>query len=394
MENMGKKKQKNKVLYVITKSNWGGAQRYVFDLVTNLPDTFEPVVALGGNGPLKIRLEESGIRTIPLPFLTRDVKLFSDLFVLKNLVSLFKKEAPDIIHLNSSKIGGLGSLAGRLAGVPHIIFTAHGWAFREERPPLQKLAIKFLSWLTILWSHAVITVSERDAREAAAMLFAKEKIVLIHNGIPAARIEERSAARRLVGHETQGPELWVGTIGELHKNKGHAYAIESLATIRDKYPFTFFIIGEGEERKTLERLISDRGLESRVILLGNRTDAATILPAFNVFLFPSVKEGLPYTILEAGLAGLPVIASAVGGIPEIITDMESGILVRPKSTEEITKAFDYLLSHKKESLNFGKKLRAKIKKDFSLKRMLAETIAMYHIASLKEKSVEETPDAL
>lgn len=374
MENMKKKK----ILYVITKSNWGGAQRYVFDLAANLPDNFEAVVALGGNGPLKDRLEEAGIRTIPLPFLARDVRFLNDLLVLKHLISLFKKEQPDIIHLNSSKIGGLGALAGRIAKVPHIIFTAHGWAFREERPLLQKFAIKFLSWLTILWSHTVITVSERDEREALAMPFTKEKIVLVYNGIPETKTLERTAARALIRQDILPSSLWVGTIGELHKNKGQAYAIEAFESLQATAPqAVFFVIGEGEERRSLEKLIAARNLQTNVILLGNRSNAAALLPAFDVFLFPSVKEGLPYTLLEAGLAGLPVIASGVGGIPEIITDMESGILVRPKSSEELAKAFEYLLSHKKEAVGFGKKLRATVKKNFSLKKMLNKTLAIY-----------------
>jgi glycosyltransferase involved in cell wall biosynthesis len=380
MENMKKKK----ILYVITKSNWGGAQRSVFDLASNLPKEYESIVALGGDGSLKTRLEEAGIRTISLPFLTRDVRLFFDFLVLKKLISLFRDERPDIIHLNSSKIGGLGALAGRIAKVPNIIFTAHGWAFREERSEIQKAAIKFLSWLTMLWSHSVITVSERDQREAAAFPFVKKKIILIHNGISEPEFLPKDTARKMMYEKNTAEALWIGAIGELHKNKGHKYAIEALAAIQSKHNAMFFIIGEGEERRALEKTITDLGLRSKVILLGNKDDAVKLLPAFDIFLFPSVKEGLPYTILEAGLAGLPAIASAVGGIPEVITDMESGILVRPKSPEEIARAFDFLLSHKKEMANLGKKLHANVKKNFSFKKMLRETVALYDAQSKEQ----------
>lgn len=388
------KNQKSKVLYVITKSNWGGAQRYVFDLATGLPGKFEATVALGGDGPLKTRLEEAGIRTISLPFLARDVKLFSDFFVLTKLISLFKKERPDVIHLNSSKIGGLGALAGRIAKVPNIIFTAHGWAFREDwRSALERTVIKFLSWLTILWSHSVITVSERDYKEAMDFPFVKKKIILIHNGISETEFFSQNEARKILNEKDAENTLWIGTIGELHKNKGHKYAIEAMAAIQSKHDVLFFIIGEGEERPALEKMIQDLGLQSKIILLGNKKSASTLLSAFDIFLFPSVKEGLPYTILEAGLASIPVIASAVGGIPEVITDMESGILVRPKNSEEIVKAFDFLLSRKKDAASFGKKLRASVKKNFSFKKMLRETIAAYGKQS-KQKSAEVNPDAL
>lgn len=180
----------------------------------------------------------------------------------------------------------------------------------------------------------------------------------------------------LYGKDT-GESLWIGTIGELHKNKGHTYAIEALKAIQPKYDVLFFVIGEGEEFHALEKMIAGLGLQSRAILAGGRNDAGTLLRAFDFFLFPSVKEGLPYTILEAGLAGLPIIASAVGGIPEVITDMESGILVRPKSPDEIAKAFDFLVSHQKEAVAFGKKLRASVKKKFSFANMLRATFAVY-----------------
>jgi len=380
------KTHKKKILYVITKSNWGGAQRYVFNLATNLPKDYEVTVALGGEGTLKKRLVEADIRTISIPSLGRDVKIFSDFLVLKQLVSLFKKEKPDIIHVNSSKIGGLGALAGRIAKVPKIIFTAHGWAFREERPKFQKIVIKFFSWLTVLFSHKVITVSKRDEREGLEMPFSKNKIELINNGIDEPEFLKKEEARDIILEKSplstreqilHSPEtVWVGTIGELHKNKGHLYAIEALASLQIPGKFIFFIIGEGEERLALEKTIRDLGMEGKIILLG-KMDGASLLPAFDIFLFPSIKEGLPYALLEAGFAGIPIVASAVGGIPEIVEDMSSGILVRPKSPEEITKALDFLISHPKERLVFGKKIRANVKKNFSFKKMLGETEEVY-----------------
>ncbi|MFA6494330.1 MAG: glycosyltransferase family 4 protein [Candidatus Paceibacterota bacterium] len=379
--------KKKKILYVITKSNWGGAQRYVYDLSVNFSKKYDLAVVLGGKGELKTRLEEKGIRVIDLPFLTRDVNPFADFSSFKTLLELFKAERPDVIHVNSSKVGGLGTLAGRLAKVPKIIFTAHGWAFREERPEHQKFAIKFLSWLTILLSHKVITVSERDEREALSMPFTDKKIALIHNGIKGSSIIERSEARKqIMDHfwrkgiappERMDQALWIGTIGELHKNKGHAYAIEALSKFPRTENIIFFIIGEGEERNTLEKMVVELDLQEKVIFLGKKDDAASLISAFDIFLFPSVKEGFPFAILEAGMAGIPIIASAVGGIPEIITDMQTGILVRPKNPEEIIRALEYILSHQSSASGFAKKLHAKIKKDFSLAKMFRETEDVY-----------------
>lgn len=382
-------KSKVKILYVITKSNWGGAQKYVYNLATSLPENFDVAVALGGEGPLKTKLAEAGIRVIPLPWLSRDVNPIADLLVFQKLISLFKKERPDIIHVNSSKIGGLGAFAGRIAKVPKIIFTAHGWAFREDRPEFQKIIIRFLSWLTILFSHVVITVSKRDESEGLAMPFAKKKIILINNGIEEPDFLPKETARKMIIEqggisiaglsEMTDETLWLGTIGELHKNKGHIYAIEALASWNPPHGFLFFIIGEGEERKHLEERIKKLNLTSKVILLGKKENASDLLHAFDIFLFPSTKEGLPYAILEAGLAKLPVVASAVGGIPEIIDDMETGILVRPKSSEEIAKAFDYFENHQIKIKALGQKLFTKVKKNFSFKKMLRETEEVYEV---------------
>jgi len=381
---MAQETQKKKILYVITKSNWGGAQRYVFDLATSFAGKYDVSVALGGEGQLKEKLQNAGIRVISLPYLARDVNPLADILAFKKLAELFKEEKPDIIHVNSSKIGGLGALAGRIAKVPKIIFTAHGWAFREERPSYQKIAIKFLSWLTILLSHRVITVSERDEREAISMPFAKEKIILIHNGIKEPKFLSKEAAREeILARNNLSPEqmpekaLWIGTIGELHKNKGHAYAIDALSKIPQNANVLFFIIGTGEEKAALLQKISEYQLEKKIFLLGNMENASDIVGAFDIFLFPSVKEGLPFAILEAGMAGIPMIASAVGGIPEVITDMETGILIRPKSSEEIIQAVEYIINHPIQAENFGKKLRAMIKKDFSLAKMLRETKEVY-----------------
>lgn len=375
---------KQKILYVITKSNWGGAQRYVFELAIFSAKNYDVTVVLGGDGSLKTKLNEEGIRTLSLPSLKRDVSIFSDFCTLRDLIHIFKTEKPDIIHINSSKIGALGALAGRIAHVPKIIFTAHGWAFREERPPYQKFLIKVISMVTIMMSHQVVTVSKRDLREGKNLFFTHNKLTLIYNGIKDETFKKKDDAREEILNtlstkiQTNAQKaLWVGTIGELHKNKGHIFALEALSLLPKNANVFFFIIGEGEERNTLEKKIKDYQLEHKVFLLGKKDDAVSLLNAFNIFLFPSLKEGLPYAVLEAGISGVPVIASAVGGIPEVITDMQTGVLIRPKSAEEIIHAIEYVVHHPIETIAFSKKLRSNIKKDFSLKKMLAQTEKLY-----------------
>src|SRR3989344_6386881 len=152
-----------KVLYLITKATYGGAQRYVFDLATNLPkDAFEPIVAYGTHGKLAEDLSRANIQIVHLPSLTRDVAFLSDIKSFFEIYRCLKNMRPDVVHLNSSKAAGLGALAARMAGVRKIIFTVHGWPFKENRPYFLRFLIYLASWFTGLLSHSIIVVSKTD----------------------------------------------------------------------------------------------------------------------------------------------------------------------------------------------------------------------------------------
>ena len=122
-----------KILYAITKSNWGGAQRHLFDLATKMKERgHTPVVALGGDGILRKKLEDTGIKTYTIAKLSRDIALSKDAGSFKELFSVIKREKPDVLHLHSPKAAGLGALAGKLLRVKKIVYTVHGWTFNEE----------------------------------------------------------------------------------------------------------------------------------------------------------------------------------------------------------------------------------------------------------------------
>jgi len=158
---METQKSNKKILYVITKSNWGGAQRYVYDLATHAKERgFTVLVACGSTGELTERLEKKDIPLRIIPSLGRNVRIFKELHAFFALLFLFRKERPDIIHLNSSKVGAMGGLAGRIARVPKILFTAHGWAFNEERTLFSRIIIAFIHYLTVFFSHQTIAVSK------------------------------------------------------------------------------------------------------------------------------------------------------------------------------------------------------------------------------------------
>ncbi len=389
-----------KILYLITKSNFGGAQRYVLDLATEAQNAGHDVlVGAGGHGPLLERLEAAGVRTTSIDGLTRDINPLLDGKSFIELLRLYEQERPDVIHLNSSKIGGLGALSGRiwnatrhvrqLANSAHkparIIFTGHGWAFNEDRSDIVRALIGGVHWLTIMLAHRTIAVSERTKNQIAKLPIVAHKLTVVRNGIgPVATLSKEDALREIFGAPTNTPEgappLRVGTLAELHKNKGLTYALEGLALLKKQRPLErvhFTILGEGEERRALEEQIIRLGLEDSVHLAGYKHDGARLLSAFDAFLLPSITEAFPYAILEAGKIGLPVIATSVGGIPEIIDDMESGILIQSKNPGEVARALAYLIQEPNRRIALGKAIAERIKHRFNVTTMAKETFALY-----------------
>ena len=303
---------KKNILFVITKSNWGGAQRYVYDLATHLsPEQFEIGVVFGQPGLLAEKLAGTRIATHPILSLQRDVSMVADLKSFFELLRLFRAEKPDIVHLNSSKAAGVGALAARCAGVPCIIFTAHGWPFLEQRNFFSRAVIYLFSWLTALLSHKIIVVSDYDLSVAKKMPFVGHKTVRIYNGIDLHFLLGSGDAIR---HSFPKGVRITGTVGELTKNKNQIKLIEQAKNNPQMY---VAIVGDGEDRRYLLKKIEAYGLKDRVKLFGFMP-VHEVLRGFDVFALPSLKEGLPYVLLEAKAAGLPIVANRVGGVGEIL----------------------------------------------------------------------------
>jgi len=376
---------KKKLFICITKSNWGGAQKYVFDIATNTPrDQFDTTAVLGGGGDLMKKLEEAGVKTILLKNSQRDINIKKEFSLLFELIKLFRKEKPDIVHLNSSKMGFTGALAARLSGVKKIVFTVHGWAFNENRSFLSKTLFKILHILTIILCHEVISVSEVSKKQIGK-LFGK-KLTVIRNGLRDIDLKNKDSARgglsvkmleknKKTSSILSGNPIWIGTISELHTTKGLNYAIEAISKIKNN--IIFVIIGEGEKRKELEEQIVKLGIANKVFLIGYVDLASTYLKAFDILTLSSITEALPYMLLEAGYASLPVIASNVGGIPEIIENNKTGILVSSRNSEEIKSSIEYLIKNPEKARDFGSSLKEKISKNFTQKIMLEKTFALY-----------------
>ena len=391
--------KKSTCLYIITKSVWGGAARYVYDLAVNLADEFETSVAAGGQGRFAQRIQQANLPYYQIKNFQRSVNPFKDFFAFFEILKLLFRLRPEIVHVNSSKAGGLVGLAGWLYktlrrfdlrnGNPRLrlIFTAHGWAFNEDRPSWQIWLIKIFSRLTSLFYDKVICVSEYDCRIAIENKIAPaDKLATIHNGIDIEAIfflSRQQAQKKLLGKTSP---LVIGTIAEWTKNKGLFYFLEAIkgrasdvepfakGFTSEARPFDVILIGSGEnpDREEMYRLAKKH---KNIHLIEFIDNAASYLKAFDIFVLSSLKEGLPYTILEAMAAQVPVIATDVGGVPEMIENC--GILIPPKNSQELADKIKYLINNPQAGQEMAERARQKAVKEFSLEKMLRETKKLY-----------------
>ena len=322
-----------KVLLLITLAEVGGAQTYVASLLPALAERFDVAVAAHGLGPLRIAAEEAGARFIPLEHVRRPVRPWRDLAGFLELVRLLRRERPDIVHVNSSKAGLLGRFAASVVGVPIRIFTVHGWAFAAH----SGLAAAFYRWADRLarpLTTVTVCVSEHDRSTGIrAGTCTAEGAVVIRNGIflggaPRAR------------HERARPLLV--SVGRLKAPKDFVTLARALALL-PAGSFEAVVVGDGPDRPALEAELRRLGLEDSVQLAGERPDVPDLLAAADVFVLSSRSEGLPVSVLEAMAAELPVVASSVGGLPELVVDGETGFLVAPGDANELASALRRLI---------------------------------------------------
>lgn len=356
-----------KILYGITKSNFGGAQRYVYDFATEMRKRGHEVAVLcGQEGKLVDKLQKDNIRVITLKNLERDISIIKEIKSFLNIASVLKSERPDVFHINSSKMGGLGSLAGRLTGVRKVIFTSHGWTFNEPRPWWQKILIKFFTWITILCAHKTICVSEKTKKDVASWPFIKNKLEVIYNGIEPFELLPR-----------EDKIFTIGAISELHKIKGLDILLIAWSKFIKNRSAKLVIIGEGEERENLENMTNILGISDSVEFGGFINNARSMLSSFDIFCMPSRSEALPYSLLEAGLAGLPVITTSVGGIPEIVESGISGALIPPEDSESLLSSLMLFYDNPRVRDRLGASLKKTVEEKFSLEKTVKETEKVY-----------------
>jgi glycosyltransferase involved in cell wall biosynthesis len=376
-------RKKKKILFIITQTELGGAQKFLLELAQNLDaQSYDMLVAAGETGSavsaavpgILADLEKCSLRTIPLNNLVRTISPFRDIAALFEIRKLLREERPDILFLLSSKAGFIGSLAGKLSGVKRIIYRIGGWAFNDPRSAAGKNVFIIAEKISARWKDVIIVNSQHDAKQAEILgIRPKEKTVVVYNGINAAELDFFSHEESRKRFALDSAQPVVGVIANFYKTKGLECLLDAFADIVKKIPDAkLVIIGGGGENLPLSEQADRLHIAHSVIFAGHIPNAWKYLKAFDLFVLPSLKEGFPWVLLEAMAAEVPIVATAVGAVPEILENGSSGIIVPPGDIQKLSDAIVKLLRNPEIRAKFATQARRAVISRFPKEKMVAE----------------------
>lgn len=326
-------------------------------------------------------LAARGVDVVEVP-MVRPIRPAVDAPQQWRLIRAFRRGRFHVIHTHSSKAGALGRTAALLSrSRAALVHTPHTFAFNftEQFSPRKRRFFLGVERLLGRATARMVHVSESERTEALGFgIMPRERTVVIPNGIDPApyAAADGTALRRELGIPERG--LLVGAVGLLNEAKGHAHLVAAAGRVLERVPDArFAIAGEGPLRGALEAQIARAGLGERVRLLGYRTDVPELLAALDVLAMPSLWEGLPYVVLEAMAAGLPVVATDVNGCRDVVVAGATGELVAPADPAALAEALSRVLADGELRLRFGRAGRARVAREFSLDAMLQHYVALY-----------------
>jgi glycosyltransferase involved in cell wall biosynthesis len=358
---------------------WAGAEVQVATVASYLvrrPDVVLTAV-LFNDGPLAVELGRLGVPvTVLRESDTRAPRL------VEELARLLRTHAVDIAHTHRYKDTVLGALAATLAGVPFLVRTVHG---RSEPMRgwdwLKYQAYNTLDRAVLRWrANGMIAVSQTVARDLEPLGGVHAPVVALPNGIDFGKVRPsrfRCDVRHALGADVD--TLLIGAVGRLARVKGHAYFLEAARLILEGVPRArFVIVGDGELKAELKRLASRLGVDHACQFLGARADVYDLVSAMDLFVLPSLDEGIPMALLEAMALGAPVVASAVGGIPEVLVDGETGVLVPPANAAALAAACLALARDERRAHAMAAKARSVVERQFSHDMNGQRLVDLYH----------------
>ena len=367
-----------RVLHIITRLDVGGSAENTLISATRMPPTeFACSVIFGRTVDPPPRLNETlhaaRVPWFEVPSLVRPVGLANDLRALWLVLRLVRSIRPDIVHTHSSKAGFVGRLAAKIAPVPHILYTPHGHVFQGYFSPHVTRRFILMERLAARWTDRIVTLTDAEADQHLALgIGRREQFVTIPSGIDLNRVTT-VMPRRLITHGTI-----VGTVARLVPVKGHLFLLEAIPKVLRRFPEARFVfVGEGETRPALQDQARRLGISDQITFAGFQEDVPALLAGMDTVVLPSLNEGMGRVLVMAMALGKPIVATSVGGVPELLSDGEAGLLVPPGDSVAIAEAVSTLLCDPSRARALGEAGRRRAS-HYSAESMISALAKVYH----------------
>jgi glycosyltransferase involved in cell wall biosynthesis len=371
------------VLHLITRLELGGAQQNTLYCTAHHDREHFEVELIAGRGGLL----DSEARRIPnarvqlVPYLEHRIAPLRDLLALLRLRRYFRQRRIDLVHTHSSKAGIVGRLAAYLAGVPVVVHTVHGWSFNDTQPAWRRRLYVTLEQLAGAVSDRLIVVAAKHRERGLGLGIGRPRLyTVVRSGIDGEQYRSPSTppaeVRRELGFDAQ--HQVVGTLTCLKPQKAPLDFVDAAsAAYAENDRLRFFIAGDGELKPRVTARIEEHGLQEVIKPLGWRTDVVDLLHATDVFLLTSHFEGLPRTVLQAMAAGVPVVATAVDGTPEVVEHGETGLLVPPSNPRAAAAAILRMVGDRALRERCATAARGRLTSAFDIRQMVRNLDALY-----------------
>lgn len=373
-----------KILHIHTLPVVSGSGINTFLSMLELDKTLYKVeLACGPGGRLIPLVQENGMKVRPFKHLVQPLDPVNDTLALLELILFLRKNPYHIVHTHNSKAGFLGRLAAKLAAVPVIVHTVHGFAFHEQEPLWRQGLFRNLERLASHWCDKMIFISEPLIDWALReRIVGQDKIIKIYSGIDLnqfcpANEDVKNKIRQKWKLNRNDPVI--GIVSKLWEGKGHTVLLEAFRALKKRITNArLVIVGEGYLYDDLLRMVKLNGLGDSVLFTGFQMDVSEILATFDVAVLPSFFEGMGRVLLEAMAMEKPVVASRVGGIPDLVKDGVNGVLVTPGNVQELAGAIEKIVTDKGLAQKMGREGRKRIKEQFSSEVMARSIERVYH----------------
>jgi glycosyltransferase involved in cell wall biosynthesis len=375
-----------RTMHVITRLNVGGAAMHVIQLNSGLEHKgYDCLIVTGSEGPSERSMRDAAIehhlRLEFIPDLGREIAPKRDLVALIKLYRLMRRERPHIVHTHLAKAGFLGRIAARLARVPIVLHSSHGHIFHGYFSPRKTRIFLMMERLCGCLSTRIIVSSDRLRDEIASFgITKKERIEVIPYGfeLDAFALQPRSVGQ--FRHSLDLPEgiSLIGTVGRLVPIKNIPLLLESLAIARQQNAeIHLVVVGGGELRVELETRVRNMGLADTVVFAGWQPDLLNVYADLDAIVLSSDNEGTPVALIEAMAAGCPVVATHVGGVPDLITDGETGRMVLPRDPEALARALLALFEEPEKTSQMALRAQQRVLERHQARRVVADVDRLY-----------------